>query len=125
VLDVEREYQPGDRIIVGGPQWMAVRLDEHMPECLVYLASDSGNVTFEIPYGTDEQQTGSAYAPESFAGKSHRVAVRTLTKKELKGYRNLALNPCDLRSSAASDLSAFHHEQRFTKRIRFRIAKCD
>ena len=79
---------------------MAVRLDEHMPECLVYLASDAGNVTYEIPYGTDEQQTGSAYAPESFAGKSHRVTVRGLSKKEIKGYRNLALNPCDVRASA-------------------------
>ena len=109
VLDLEREYKPGDRIIFGGPQRMAVRLDEHMPECLVYLASDAGNVTFEIPYGTDEQQTGSAYAPESFAGKSHRVAVRALTKKELKGYRNLALNPCDVRSPEQAPPQTFPH----------------
>lgn len=109
VLDLEREYQPGDRIIFSGPQRMAVRLDEHMPECLVYLASDAGNVTFEIPYGTDEQQTGSAYAPESFAGKSHRVTVRALTKKELKGYRNLALNPCDVRVTEHAPPESFPH----------------
>ena len=109
VLDVEREYQPGDRIIFSGPQRMAVRLDEHMPECLVYLASSPGNVTYEIPYGTDEQQTGSAYAPESFAGKSHRVTVRALNKKELKGYRNLALNPCDVRSTEQAPPQTFPH----------------
>jgi hypothetical protein len=109
VLDVEREYQPGDRIIFGGPQRMAVRLDVHMPECLVYLASDPGNVTSEIPYGTDEKQTGSAYAPESFAGKSHHVTVRALTKKELKGYRNLALNPCDVRATEPAPPQLFPH----------------
>jgi hypothetical protein len=109
VLDVEREYQPGDRILFGGPQRMAVRLDEHMPECWVYLASDAGNVTFEIPYGTDEQQTGSAYAPESFAGKSHRLTVRALTKKELEGYRNLALNPCDVRGTEHAPAESFPH----------------
>lgn len=98
-LDVKREYQSGDRIIFGGPQRMAVRLDEHMPECVLYLASYPGNVTYEIPYGTEEKQTGSAYSPESFAGKSHRVTVRALTKKELKGYRNLALNACDVRGT--------------------------
>jgi hypothetical protein len=109
VLDVEREYQPGDRIMFGGPQRMVLRLDEHMPECLVYLASDPGNVTYEIPYGTEEKQTGSAYAPESFAGKSHRVTVRSLTKKELKGYRNLALNPCDVRATEQAPAQVFPH----------------
>jgi hypothetical protein len=109
VLDVEREYRPGDRIIFSGPQRMAVRLDEHIPECLVYLASDAGNVAFEIPYGTDEQQTGSAYAPESFAGKSHRVGVRALTKKEIKSYRNLALNPCDVRVTEHATPQIFPH----------------
>jgi hypothetical protein len=109
VLDVEREYQPGDRIVFSGPQRMAVRLDEHMPECLVYFASYPGNMTYEIPYGTGEQQTGSAYAPESFAGKSHRVTVRALTEKELKGYRNLALNPCDVRGTEQTPPQIFPH----------------
>ena len=109
VLDVEREYQPGDRIIFTAPQRMALRLDEHMPECLVFLPSDAGNGTYEIPYGTEEKQTGSAYAPESFAGKSHRVSVRGLSKKEIKGYRNLALNPCDVRGSAEAPVQIFPH----------------
>ena len=88
---------------------MALRPDEHMPGCVVYLASSSGNVTYEIPYGTEEKQTGSAYAPESFAGKSHQVTVRALTKKELKGYRNLALNPCDARGTEQAPAQIFPH----------------
>ena len=100
VLVLEREYQPGDRIMFGGPQRMVVRLDEHMPECILYLAGPApGSASYEIPYGVEEKQTGSAYARESFAGKNHRIEVRALNKHELSGYRNLALNPCDLRET--------------------------
>ena len=81
MLVLDREYQPGDRIILSGPQRMAVRLDENMPECVLYLPNPSPeSVSYEIPYGVEEKDTGSAYAPESFAGKSHRVAVRTLNE---------------------------------------------
>jgi hypothetical protein len=110
VLVFDRDYQPGDRIILGGPQRMAVRLDQSMPECLLYLpGSSAANVSYEIPYGRAEAQTGSAYAPESFAGKSHRVALRALNKKERSGYRNLALNPCDLRQSEQMPAQIFPH----------------
>jgi hypothetical protein len=106
----ERQYQPGDRIILGGPKRMAVRLDESVPECLLYLAGSSDEkVTYEIPYGREEKETGSAYAPESFAGNSHRVTVRALHEDEIKGYRNLALNPCDLRETENVETQFFPH----------------
>ena len=109
-LAFNREYQPGDRIIFGGPRRMAVRLDKSMPECLIYAPdSSSGNLSYEIPYGRREQQTGSAYAPESFAGDSHRVTVRALNKQERSGYRNLALNPCDLRQPEQTPALLFPH----------------
>ena len=38
---INREYKPGDRIEVTGSQRMAVRLDEKMPECLLYLADSA------------------------------------------------------------------------------------
>src|SRR5450755_486897 len=99
-LTFDREYLPGDRLIIGGPERMALQVDANIPECLVYFsAPGSGNASYEIPYGREEKQTGSAYAPESFAGKSHRVSVRALNKTELTGYRNLAMNPCDLRET--------------------------
>jgi hypothetical protein len=109
-LVVDREYQPGDRIVLGGAQRLVVRLDESMPECVIYLASSAqGSASYEIPYGTEEKQTGSAYAPESFAGKSHRVTVRALNKQEQKDYRNLALNPCDARETEGVPAQIFPH----------------
>jgi hypothetical protein len=109
-LSFDREYQPDDRIVFGGPQRMAARVDESIPECVVYLAGTSkGNVSYEIPYGREEKQTGSAYAPESFSGKSHRVTVRTLDKKEIASYRNLALNPCDAQVAEQAPAQIFPH----------------
>lgn len=109
-LSFEREYQPGDRIVITGPQRVAVRLDRNMPECVLYLAGPSqGSLDYEIPYGRAEQQTGSAYAPESFSGKSHTVAARVIAPEELAGYRNLALNPCDLLQPEDDQAQAYPH----------------
>jgi hypothetical protein len=95
-LDINHEYQPGDHIVLRGPRRMAVKLDQNFSECLLYLPDSLlGAFDFAIPNGRAEQQTGSAYSPDSFAGKTHRVEVRALTKSERYGYRNLALNPCD------------------------------
>lgn len=110
VLDFDRDYQPGDRIILSGPRRMAVRIDKSMRECVLYLPDSSqGNVSYEIPYGRAEQQTGSAYAPEGFSGKSHSIEIRALKKKEITAYRNLALNPCDLRETDRSPARFFPH----------------
>jgi hypothetical protein len=110
VLVFDREYQPGDRILLHGTEQMVVRLDENMPECLVYISSSSqGDASYEIPYGREEKETGSAYAPESFAGKSHRIAVRAFKKRELTVYRNLALNPCDLQQTEQVSSQMFPH----------------
>jgi hypothetical protein len=110
VLVFDRDYQPGDRIMLGGPKRVAIRVDESMPECLIFLpVTSQGLASYAIPYGREERQTGSAYAPESFAGKSHRVVIRTLTSKETTGYRNLALNPCDARVTESESIQFFPH----------------
>ncbi len=110
VLAFERDYQPGDRIAFSGPQWLALRVDESIPECLIYSpGAASGNLLYEIPWGREEKQTGSAYAPESFAGKSHRVALRILDRQSIVAYRNLALNPCDLMRSDDASIQFFPH----------------
>lgn len=109
-LAFDRDYQPGDRIIFNGPQRVAVHLDETMPECMLFLpASSQENISYEIPYGREEQNTGSAFSPESFAGKSHRVTLRALNKRELADYRNLALNPCDFRVTEQAPPPVFPH----------------
>jgi len=104
-LDLHRAYQPGDRILISGSQEMAVRVDPNMPECLIY-APNPASLTYEIPHGRAEQETGSAYAPDAFSGDSHRVTVRAMTEQERHGYRNLALNPCD---QPRPDLAIFPH----------------
>ena len=105
-----REYRPGDRIVIAGPRRMAVRVDDSMTECLLFLPGPSrGEFSYEIPYGREERQTGSAYAPESFSGDSHRVTVRALNAEELAGYRNLALNPCDLLQPEDGPAQAYPH----------------
>jgi len=95
-LVFDHEYQPGDRILIAGPRRMAVQLDEGQPECQLYLPdSAQDRFLFEIPFGRKEPDTGSAYAPTAFAGTTHRVTVRALRARDMRGYRNLALNPCD------------------------------
>jgi len=93
-LVVHRAYIRGDRILFTGPQEMAVRMDQNMQECMIF-APNPISLTYELPYGRAERETGSTYAPDSFSGDSHRVTLRALTEQERHGYRNLALNPCD------------------------------
>ena len=51
-LAFQREFQPGDRIIFGGPKRMAVQADQNMPECLIYTPlAESNTVSYVIPYG--------------------------------------------------------------------------
>ena len=110
ILAVDRAYQAGDRIVFGGPQWLALRVDESIPECILFLPhADSENAIFEIPLGREEKQTGSAYSPESFLGNSHRIAVRVLTRQEISAHRNLAVNPCDLMRNDDASVQFFPH----------------
>lgn len=108
---LDREYQPGDQLVLSGSQRLAAKLDANQPECLLYLR---GTATFEIPYGREERQTGSSYAPEAFAGKSHQITLRALTKQELKSYRNLALNPCDTLRLDPQPPPADHPDARYS-----------
>ena len=110
VLAIERAYQPGDRVVFSGPQRMALRVDDDIPECIIFAPrAATENSMYEIPWGREEKQTGSAYAPESFAGNSHRITLRTLSRREVSEERNLALNPCDLMRSDETSVPFFPH----------------
>ena len=110
VLSIERVYQPGDRIVFGGAPWMAVRVDSTIPECFVFAPrAASEDVSYEIPWGREEKETGSAYDPESFAGTSHRITLRALSKREISGHRNLAPNPCDLMRKDDASVQFYPH----------------
>jgi hypothetical protein len=109
-LAFDREYQLGDHIVVRGPRRMAVRFDQNFSECLLYLPDSSlGKFNYELPFGRAEEQTGSAYAPDSFAGRPHRVTARVLSRDERTGYRNLALNPCDAVLPEDAHATAYPH----------------
>lgn len=109
-LALDRDYQPGDHMILHGPQRMAVRLDQNFSECLLFLPDSSPDeFDFAIPFGRAEKETGSAYAPDAFAGKPHRVEARALSRRERFGYRNLALNPCDSVLPEDVPVAAFPH----------------
>jgi hypothetical protein len=110
VLTIERSYQPGDKIVFGGVPWMSLSVDNTIPECFIFAprAADE-DVSYEIPWGREEKETGSAYAPASFAGNSHRITLRALSNREISSYRNLAINPCDLMRTDGAPIKFYPH----------------
>jgi len=99
----ERTYQAGDRLVVTGPRTMAVSVDKAWPEALVY--APEGKVDYRVPLGRGARQDGRVYPPEAFAGARHEVRVRPASGEEQATYRNVALNPLDLRG----DTTCFPH----------------
>ena len=85
------EYREGDRVAisVSTPGLYAIRLDEALPEAVVYIGG--GNLIFPIPCG-DERL---CYSPKAFAGSCHLLWVRPATALECAQRRNLAFNPYD------------------------------
>jgi hypothetical protein len=101
ILRFNHEYQPGDRIVVYGSQWIALKISDAVAECNVYLSpSAQGRFEFPIPFGSGEQNTGSAYPPDAFTGTSHNIVVRSISKDSRRTRHNLALNPCDRRTDS-------------------------
>ncbi len=108
-LVVDRQFQPGDHIVFTGPQRMALQVSGNIPECLIFMPDSAKSTSYVIPYGKEEKDTGSAYDPQSFSGTSHQFSVRPLMKKELRAYRNLALNPCDAQTAENEPANFFPH----------------
>ena len=83
---------------------------DNIAECIVYLPdSNQPNFSYEIPYGPEDNKSGSAFAPELSLAKPIRVGLCGLNKHELAGSRNLALNPCDLRQAEGAATQFFPH----------------
>jgi hypothetical protein len=93
-LKMDREYRPGDRFRISGAEHLVLRLGAGLPESLVY--APNGMLEWPIPVGPQRR----AYPPAAFAGAAHQVSARAATRAELDGYRNLALNPWDVRVAA-------------------------
>ncbi len=92
----ERDYQPGDRYLITGPTAMVLRLDAAWPETLAY--APNGRLEFRLPAGSERR----CYPPEAWAGRRHELTVRAAGATERSAYRNVALNPLDLRGEPGS-----------------------
>jgi hypothetical protein len=116
-LAFHHEYQPGDHIIVSGPAQIAVRVDDWIPECQVFLSDPLHSAfTYYVPYGQGEPATRSPFSRDSFSGEWHTVTARELAGVERSRYRNLAMNACDqevplpaIEGSAGQQPSVFPH----------------
>ena len=87
-----RSFQSGDRIEIKGPARMMIRLSAELPEALVY--SPQGRVEFPVPLAT---QDAKAFPAKAFTGKPAGLSARPATNADAVTYRNLALNPYDVR----------------------------
>jgi hypothetical protein len=90
-LTIEREYLEGDYIVIEGAKNLFVQFDQSIPGCYVY--APKGCFTFRIPF----HEGGKNYQEESFSGIKHQIKARICANQEWSAYRNLALNPFDIR----------------------------
>lgn len=85
------QYREGDRICTEVEQsgLYAVRLDEALPEAVVYL--NGKTFVFPVPCGKERD----CYPPKAFSGSCHLITLRPATAQEAALRRNLAFNPYD------------------------------
>ena len=85
------EYAEGDKIRVDitEGEFVAVKLDEKLPESIVHIPNKS--FIFEVPMGSLLR----GYDKDAFAGSEHILCARELDDEEIYAYRNIALNPHD------------------------------
>jgi len=92
VLSWDGEYRKGDVIEFSGlvpGKFYVVKVDAAVGTSLVLV--DQETVDFVVPFY--EKKT--SYNPLAFFGNRHVVTIREAEDYEVKGYRNIALNPFD------------------------------
>ncbi|HCL02925.1 MAG TPA: hypothetical protein DHW61_11035 [Lachnoclostridium phytofermentans] len=95
-LQYQDNFQEGDMIILEcnkNPSYLVIQLDETIGECIVYLATNI--MAFEVPLRGNKK----SYAELNFLEKAHSLYARVASNKEIKQYRNLALNKYDHKSN--------------------------
>ncbi len=88
----EGEYLEGDKIRIDleDGEFVKMRLDETLKESIVYCPDRV--FEFSVPFGRERK---SCYAPEAFAGDSHRITLSEPTEDECYGEREISLNSHD------------------------------
>jgi hypothetical protein len=103
-LSVDGVIKGAGGISLSGPPYMVVQLDKEMPETLVY--APSGQWTYNLPAENGKKDsTWRVLPPQAFAGDKHVMVARVATPQEIAAYRNVALNPYDVRG----ETTAFPH----------------
>jgi hypothetical protein len=98
-LELDRKYKKGDRIVVSGAENMAIKVDEHYAEALLF--SPKKTADFLIPlWPVGKYAKRYPHPPKAFGGAKHVITARAATAKEVGAYRNLAVNPMDPRGKS-------------------------
>jgi hypothetical protein len=90
-------YKAGDCIVVESgvyPAALALRFDPAIGEALVWLTA---RLEFPVPQGEQREP----YPPGAFGPGKKRLSVSQADEKVWKSYRNLSLNPLDIRGASA------------------------
>ncbi len=98
-LELDHKYEKGDRIVVTGAENMAVKVDEHYAEALLF--SPKKTADFLIPlWPVGKYAKRYPHPPKAFGGAKHVITARVATDKEIGAYRNQAVNPMDPRGKS-------------------------
>jgi len=98
-LELTRKYAKGDRVVVTGAMNVAVKVDEHYAEALLFAPKKV--VDFPVPlWPVGKYAKKYPHPPKAFQGDKHVITARIATEKELSAYRNLAVNPMDPRGKS-------------------------
>ena len=91
-LELDREYVKGDRIVVTGAKHLAVKVDEHFAEAILFAPKEK--VDYPIPlWPVGKYPKKYPHPPKAFQGAKHVITARVPTAREIGAYRNLAVNP--------------------------------
>jgi len=98
-LKLDRTYVKGDRIIVTGATHLAVKADAHYAETILFAPDKK--VDFLIPLWPEGKYPKNyPHPPKAFQGEAHVITARLATAKEIAAYRNMAVNPMDVRGKS-------------------------
>jgi len=98
-LRLRRKYAKGDRVVVAGAKHLAVKVDEHFAETILYCPK--GVAEYPIPlWQKGKYAKKYPHPPKAFHGETHVITARAATAAEVVAYRNVACNPMDPHGSS-------------------------
>lgn len=91
-LVYDKAYEEGDQIVLVSSQkacHLRVQVDDALGEALIYMTEKE--ISYKIPFG--EKRV--SYSPKVFTGERHLLTASIISEREIKNYRNLAINVMD------------------------------